>query len=390
MSVSLKLTPQEEISADIPIDLEKTRQPQYGRYLDELDPGQVFEHPRGYTFDTTNMLDFARTYMQANPLYLNTQYAKAHGFSDLPASPQMVFNVTLSLGVQNDSEKAIANLGYYQVQFIRAVYPGDTLRAFTKVLERRDRGPDKPGITRIRTVSVNQNDEVVLQYERKIMVAWRGDRLPTTPAPDVTVDFPGEDAPEVQLPLTDGHFATGLTGPNTWFEDYNPGDIIVHANGRTITEEHMALTYLVGNSHPLHFDRIFSSGLSGKMSGEPIVYGGLVFAWLDGLASRDVSEHAVWELGFTEGYHTQPAFAGDTVGALSRILAVEDVPGADGYGIVTMQLIGVKNISAAAALEEHGADLFIKEDTKRGLGKDKITDKIFEIERRLLIKHRPS
>jgi 2-methylfumaryl-CoA hydratase len=389
MSISVKLTPQEEISADIPIDLEKARLPQYGRYLDELDPGQVFEHPRGYTFDTTNMLDFARTYMQANPLYLNAQYARAHGFTDLPASPQMVFNVTLSLGVQNDSEKAIANLGYYQVQFIRAVYPGDTLRAFTKVLERKDRGPDKPGITRIRTVSINQNDEVVLQYERKIMVAWRGDRLPTTPAPNVTVDFPGEDEPEVQLPLTDGHFSPGLTGPNTYFEDYNPGDIIVHANGRTITEEHMALTYLVGNSHPLHFDRIFSSGLSGKMSGEPIVYGGLVFAWLDGLASRDVSEHAVWELGFTEGYHTQPAFAGDTVGALSRILAVEDVPGADGYGIVTMQLIGVKNISAAAALEKHGADLFIKEDTKRGLGLDKITDKIFEIERRLLIKRRP-
>ena len=183
--------------------------------------------------------------------------------------------------------------------------------------------------------------------------------------------------------------APGLTGPNTYFEDFQPGDIIVHANGRTITEEHMALTYLVGNSHPLHFDRIFSSGLSGKMSGEPIVYGGLVFAWLDGLASRDVSEHAVWELGFTEGYHTQPAFAGDTVGALSRILAVEDAPGHDGYGIVTMQLIGVKNISAAAALEKHGAELFIKEDSKRGLGKDKITDKIFEIERRLLIKRRP-
>ncbi|MEH6634124.1 MAG: MaoC family dehydratase [Halioglobus sp.] len=389
MSISLKLTPQDEISADIPIDLGNTRQPQYGRYLDELDPGQVFEHPRGYTFATTNMLDFARTYMQANPLYLNEQYARTHGFTGLLASPQMVFNVTLSLGVQNDSEKAIANLGYYQVQFLRPVYAGDTLRAFTKVLERKDRGQDKPGIARIRTVGVNQDDEVVLQYERKIMVAWRGDRLPTTPAPAVNVDFPGVDAPEVLLPLTDGVFYTGLTGPNTYFEDFTPGDIIVHCNGRTITEEHMALTYLVGNSHPLHFDRIFSSGLSGKMSGEPIVYGGLVFAWLDGLASRDVSEHAVWELGFTEGYHTQPAFAGDTIGALTRILAVEDVAGTEGYGLVTMQLIGVKNISAAAALDKHGADLFIKEDTKRALGKDKIADKIFEIERRLLIKRRP-
>ena len=389
MTLSLHLTPQQEIGAEIEVDLQRVRQPQYGRYLDELDPGQVFEHPRGFTFDRGNMLDFARTYMQANPLYLNLQYARAHGFRDLPASPQMVFNVTLSLGVQNDSEKAIANLGYYQVQFLRPVYPGDTLRAFTKVLERKDRGPDKPGIARIRTVSVNQDNEVVLQYERKIFVAWRGDRLPTTPAAEVSVAFPGEDNPTVHLPQSDGHYGTGLTGPNTYFEDFAPGDIIVHANGRTITEEHMALTYLVGNSHPLHFDRVYSSGLSGKMSGEPIVYGGLVFAWLDGLASRDVSEHALWELGFTEGYHTQPASAGDTVGALTRILAVEDAPGASGYGIVTMQLIGVKNISAAAALEEYGADLFIKEDTKRELGKDKIPAKIFEIERRLLIRRRP-
>ena len=388
MSVSFTLTSQAEISCDVPIDLEKTRQPQYGRYLDELEPGQVFEHPRGFTFTTTNMLEFARTFMQANPLYLNSQYAREVGFPDLLASPQMVFNVTLSLGVQNDSEKAIANLGYYQVQFLRPVYPGDTLRAFTKVLERKDRGPDKPGITLIRTVGVNQNDAVVLQYDRKIMVGWRGDRLPTTPAPKVTVEFPGDRSGLVELPLTGGKVAPGLAGPNTYFEDFAPGDIIVHANGRTITEEHMALTYAVGNSHPLHFDRIFSSALSGKMSGEPIVYGGLVFAWLEGLASRDVSEHAVWELGFTEGYHTQPAFAGDTIGALSRILAVEDIPGVAAYGLVTLQLIGVKNISAADALKKHGADLFLKEDAKRTLGKEKITDKIFEIERRLLVMRR--
>jgi 2-methylfumaryl-CoA hydratase len=389
MSISLPLQPQHEISADLPVDMSKVRRPQYGRYLDELEPGQVFEHPRGFTFTKTNMLNFARTFMQANPLYLNAQYARGHGFNDLLASPQMVFNVTLSLGVQNDSEKAIANLGYYQVQFLKPVYPGDTMRSFTKVLERKDRGHDKPGITLIRTVGVNQNSEVVLQYERKIMVGWRGDNLPTTPAPAVNVAFPGDTSALLELPLKTDPDTVGLTGPNTYFEDFSPGDIIVHPNGRSITEEHMALTYLVGNSHPLHFDRIYSQSLSGKMSGEPIVYGGLVFAWLDGLASRDVSEHAVWELGFTEGYHTQPAFAGDTVGALTRVLSVEDAPSCEGYGVVTLQLIGVKNISAAAALDKHGADLFIKEDRKRALGKDKITDKIFEIERRLLIKRRP-
>jgi 2-methylfumaryl-CoA hydratase len=389
MSFSMRLSEQAEVAGSVAVNLEWVRRPQYGRYLDEFVPGQVFVHPRGYTFERGPMLDFARVFMQCNPLYLNLEYARAHGFQDLPASPQMVFNVVLSLGVHNDSEKAIANLGYYNVQFLRPVYPGDTLRGYTKVMDRKARGEDKPGIVLIRTLGVNQHNQVVLQYERKIMVGYRGDRLPTTPAPTTPVEFPWVEHPVVDLPINADGYPSQLTGPNTYFEDFSLGDLIVHTNGRTITDEHMAWTYLVGNTHPLHFDRVYSTGLSGKMSGEPIVYGGLVFAWLEGLASRDVSENALWELGFTEGYHTQPAVSGDTVAALSRVVATETLPNNDAAGIITFQFIGVKNISAAAALETHGADLFIKENDKQKLSKEKISSKIFEIERRLLIKRRP-
>lgn len=389
MSFSMRLSEQQEVAGSVAVNLEWARRPQYGRYLDEFVPGQVFVHPRGYTFERGPMLDFARVFMQCNPLYLNLEYAKAHGFSDLPASPQMVFNVVLSLGVHNDSEKAIANLGYYNVQFLRPVYPGDTLRGYTQVVDRKARGEDKPGIVLIRTLGVNQHQQVVLQYERKIMVGYRGDRLPTTPAPTTPVEFPWVEHPVAELPINAGNYPAQLTGPNTYFEDYSLGDLIVHTNGRTITDEHMAWTYRVGNTHPLHFDRVYSTGLSGKMSGEPIVYGGLVFAWLEGLASRDVSENALWELGFTEGYHTQPAVSGDTVAALSRVVATEVLPNSDTAGIVTFQFIGVKNISAAAALETYGADLFVKENDKQKLNKEKISHKIFEIERRLLIKRRP-
>ncbi len=389
MSFSMRVTTEQpEVAGSVAVNLEWARRPQYGRYLDEFVPGQVFVHPRGYTFERGPMLDFARVFMQCNPLYLNLEYAKAHGFPDLPASPQMVFNVVLSLGVHNDSEKAIANLGYYNVQFLRPVYPGDTLRGYTKVMDRKARGEDKPGIVLIRTLGVNQHNQVVLQYERKIMVGYRGDRLPTTPAPTTPVEFPWVEHPVVDLPLNAGGYPSQLTGPNTYFEDFSLGDLIVHANGRTITDEHMAWTYLVGNTHPLHFDRVYSTGLSGKMSGEPIVYGGLVFAWLEGLASRDVSENALWELGFTEGYHTQPAVSGDTVAALSRVVVTETLPNTDAAGIVTFQFIGVKNISAADALQTYGADLFIKENDKQKLSKEKLSNKIFEIERRLLIKRR--
>ncbi|MCG8533850.1 MAG: MaoC family dehydratase, partial [Pseudomonadales bacterium] len=347
------------------------------------------------TFTQSNIDFFSRTYMQCNPLYLDAEYAKSHGFHNTPASPQTVFNVVLSLGVQNDSEKVIANLGYYNAQFLCPVYPGDTVRAMTMVVDRKERGEDKPGIVTIRTLGLNQKNQVVLQYERKLMVAYRGDRMPTTPlSNDALPEFPWQESAQVELP--DGlatalrHIPKSVTGWNTYADDFSPGDIIVHNNGRTISEEHFALTYQVGNTHPLHYDKVFSQSLSGPMSGNPIVYGGLVYAWLEGLASRDLTENALWELGFTEGYHTQPAFAGDTVAALSRILKVDDAP-AEFSGlasVVTVQFIGVKNITATAALDQHGADLFIKENNKKSLGKEKIKDKIFEIERRLLIKKR--
>ena len=85
-----------------------------------------------------------------------------------------------------------------------------------------------------------------------------------------------------------------------------------------------------------------------------------------------------------------PAVSGDTVGAITRILAVDPAPApfADSAGIVTSQLIGVKNVSAAEALDTHGDKLFIKENDKRGLGLEKISTKIFEIERRLLVRKR--
>ncbi len=394
MAQAVRFQPQGELAHSVPVDLGKVRQPHYGRYLEEFAPGQVFVHPRGFTFFPAQMEGFARTYMQCNPLYLNEEYARASGFAGLVASPQMVFNVVLSLGVQNDSEKAMANLGYYDAQYLRPVHAHDTIRALTKVVDRKERGAGKPGIVTIRTLGINQRDEVVLQYQRKIMVAGQGDRPPTTPLPRAEggqmPSFPWVEDAQVFLPDFPARLPVGLSGPASCFEDFSVGEIIVHANGRTITDEHLALTYAVGNTHPLHFDRVFSSGLSGKMSGDPIVYGGLVFAWLEGLASRDVSDNSVWELGFTEGYHTQPSIGGDTVAALSRVLAKEDASGPLGaqFGVVTFQLVGVKNITAASALARHGADLFIKENDKKDLGKEKIDEKIFEIERRLLIRKR--
>lgn len=387
MSITIPYPKFQESAPGQAANLEKVRYPQYGRVLEDFKPGEVFCHPRGITVYPAFALEFATTFMEANPLYTNREYAIAHGFRDMPVSPLMVMNICLSLGVQNDSEKAIANLGYYNVCFVKPVYPGDTLRALTKVLDVKAK-EGKPGIVTIRTIGLNQKNELVLQYDRKIMVAAAGKASePTTVSGQ---PFPEQAEPTIEIPGATGAYPTNLTGVNSYFENFSVGDVIVHANGRTITDEHYPWTYRVMNTHPLHYDRLYSTARSGAMSGEPIVYGGLVFAWLAGLAGRDTTENALADFGYTEGYHTQPAVSGDTVYAISRVLAKEEGPKGLNAGVVTFQLIGVKNIRPKEALEKFGADLFVKENNKKDLGKEKIPEKIFEIERRVLIKKKPA
>ncbi|MBI1910094.1 MAG: MaoC family dehydratase [Deltaproteobacteria bacterium] len=387
----IPITKQKELAKTVPINLpEGIKKPEYGRTLEEFVEGQVFTHPRGFTISDSFAQEFATTFLDTNPLYLNAEYAKGHGFRGQVVPPLMVLNLALSMGVQNDSEKAVAHLGYYDVVFPRTVYPGDTLRSMTKVLARQDRGEGKPGIVTVRTVGLNQKDEIVVQYDRKIMIPTGKEKKLAESKPGI---LPEIGAATAWIPRATSPYPKLLTGPNTYFEDFTVGDIIVHANGRTISEEHYAWTYRLGNTHPLHYDKIYTQSRSGPLSGQPVVYGGLVFAWLAGLASRDTTENGLWDFGYTEGYHTQPVIAGDTVYAISRVLHKEPHPDPIDEkipaGMVTFQLIGVKNRKGSEALEKYGADLFVKENDKKALGKEKIPEKIFEIERRVLIKKRP-
>ncbi|MCB1319049.1 MAG: MaoC family dehydratase, partial [Leptospiraceae bacterium] len=166
--------PIQEIAPTLQYTSENVQYPEYGRLLEDFSEGEVFIHPRAFTIDRSFAQEFATVFHDACPLFLSAPYAQANGFRDLAVPPLMVFNIALCLGVQNNSEKAVANLGYYNVLFTQPVYPGDTLTARSKVISRRERGEGKPGIVHVKTLCMNQSSRVVLQYERKIMIAPRG------------------------------------------------------------------------------------------------------------------------------------------------------------------------------------------------------------------------
>jgi 2-methylfumaryl-CoA hydratase len=356
--------------------------PRYGRKLDDFEPGAVYAHPWEVTVDEGMMALFSASFLDATPVYASRPFARALGLRDRPVHPLLVLNLALSFSVHDVSEQAIAHLAYLDVRFPEPCYPGDTVRARSRVLGvKRTSGGDR-GVVHVRTVLVNQVGIAVCAFERKALVpAGRTDgSVEHRAAPPTVVDtmavrkVPPSLRSDVVLEHPDGFTTT--------FEDFEVGDVWVHAVGKTIGEsEHMQLTALARNSHPLHFDEVYCLGAS--FARTRVVYGGLVLAWTLALASRDTAGNAIWEMGLDEGAHPSGVVAGDTIYAASCVIAKEAVTAA--AGVVTFRVIGVKNARPGDLLARH-TDPFAPELGKKD---GKIPEKVVEITRSVLVRRRP-
>ena len=119
-----------------------------------------------------------------------------------------------------------------------------------------------------------------------------------------------------------------FTRDDNLYEDFTVGETIVHPRGRTISDEHMMWTNFVLNTAQLHFNqKLCDDHPEVTFEGRRVVYGGIVFAFVAGLASEETEENAVAVLSYDEGRHLNPVFAGDTLFAESTVLAKsEDDP----------------------------------------------------------------
>ncbi len=119
-----------------------------------------------------------------------------------------------------------------------------------------------------------------------------------------------------------------FTRDDNLFEDFTVGETIVHPRGRTVSDEHMMWTNFVLNTAQLHFNQKMCDDSPGTtFDGRRVVYGGIVFAFVAGLASEETEENAIAQLSYDEGRHLNPVFAGDTLFAESTILSKrEDDP----------------------------------------------------------------
>jgi 2-methylfumaryl-CoA hydratase len=296
-----------------------------------------------------------------------------------------MLNLALSFTVHDVSEQAIAHLAYIDLKFPNAAYSGDTLSVYSEILGVRvsESNPDR-GVVHLRTTGVNQDGGVVVTFERKVLIPTgklesRAHPEAVQITPESVSDSSNAEAEskEHRLKSAPQELASSINTP-AWpgrprglFEDFEEGDVILHSIGHTVGEsEHMQLTILTRNSHPLHFDEVYCRERS--FTKTRVVEGGLVFAWVASLASRDTTANALWELGYDKGSHPNPVLAGDTLYAASRVIEKREYN--DRAGVVLFALVGVKN-ETPSSLIRRGVNLF----------ENKFDQKVFEIEREVLL-----
>lgn len=139
-----------------------------GVWFDELQIGQVFDHPIRRTVTETDNVLF--TTLTHNPalLHLDEDYMKGTEFGARIVNS--VFTLGLMVGISVGDTTlgtAIANLGWDEVRFPKPLFHGDTVRVTTEVIDLRDsKSRPDAGIVTFEHRAYNQHGDLVASCKR--------------------------------------------------------------------------------------------------------------------------------------------------------------------------------------------------------------------------------
>jgi acyl dehydratase len=159
----------------------------HGHELEDFTVGDVYRHWPGRTITETDNIHF--TLLTGNPsaMHLDAHLARSVGHPGTLVNGGLILSIVHGLSVRDisSSPAAIAQLSWDNVRIHRPTYPGDTLYAESEVLEvRPSKSKADRGIVRVHTRGLNQRSELVVEYERSVLVHRRG----CTPAPPARTD----------------------------------------------------------------------------------------------------------------------------------------------------------------------------------------------------------
>lgn len=146
-----------------------------GRVFEDFEVGDVYRHPLGRTVTAADNIWFTLLTMNTNPLHFDRAYAAKTEFGRPLVNSTLTLALVTGQSVSDISQNVMANLGWNDVKLPHPVFEGDTIYSLSEVLAKREsRSRPNVGIVTVKTTGHNQDGEVVIEFERTIMVYKRG------------------------------------------------------------------------------------------------------------------------------------------------------------------------------------------------------------------------
>jgi acyl dehydratase len=143
-----------------------------GRWFEEFEVGQVFEHEIRRTVTEADNVWFSTATHNPAAIHLDHEYCKGTEFGRPLFNSIFTLGLVIGLSVQDTTlGTTVANLGMTDTRFPVPVFPGDTLRARTTVKEiRPSRSRPNAGIVTFFHEGLNQRNDVVCVCTRQALM----------------------------------------------------------------------------------------------------------------------------------------------------------------------------------------------------------------------------
>src|SRR5688500_10377289 len=144
-------------------------------YFDDLQVGDetVFGH---YDVTREEVIAFARKY-DPQPFHLSDEEAAKTHFGRLAASGWHTCAMTMAViarKVVDDEQAGLGSPGGDELRSLKPVYPGDTLHARGKIIEKTpSRSKPEIGSFRTETIVTNQDEVLVMRFTSIVLIRRR-------------------------------------------------------------------------------------------------------------------------------------------------------------------------------------------------------------------------
>jgi acyl dehydratase len=146
-----------------------------GRFYEDYEIGDVYEHAVRRTITETDDVLFCALTHNAQPLHVDEEFGKQSIHGTRIVNSIFTLGLVVGVGVEDTTfGTTLGNLGFEEVVFPATVRHGDTIHAETEVLAKRE-SASRPGtgIVTWEHRGYNQRDELVCRCRRSALILMR-------------------------------------------------------------------------------------------------------------------------------------------------------------------------------------------------------------------------